>query len=269
MAGYGFNGPAFSENGYQAPAASTTTIRGASAAELDEMYQRPAATTVDTGRMSYEDTIVKTGVSFLLVLAGAAVGWIFPALAIPALIAGFALSLVNIFKKQPSAALVLLYAAAEGVFLGAITGWLETLYPGIAMQAVLATFAVFGVTLALFASGKIRASARATKIFLIAIIGYSVYSLLNLGLMVFGANTSPWGLNSSVEIAGIPLGLILGVVVVLLAAYSLVLDFDMVQRGVRNGAPRIYGWQAAFAITSTMVWLYLEILRMLAISRES
>jgi len=134
---------------------------------------------------------------------------------------------------------------------------------------VIATIVVVGVTLALFASGKIRASKRATKIFLVAMIGYAVFSLVNLGIMIFGgANGNPWGLRGDVEIFGIPLGVVLGVFVVILAAYSLVLDFDFIQRGVQNRAPRRFGWTGAFGIMVTVIWLYLEILRMLAIARR-
>jgi uncharacterized YccA/Bax inhibitor family protein len=132
---------------------------------------------------------------------------------------------------------------------------------------VLGTFVVIGVTLALFASGKVRASKKATKVFMIALIGYAVFSVLNLVLMLTGVNDQPFGMRSA-EFFGIPLGLILGILVILLAAYSLVLDFDSIKTGVERGAPRIYGWTAAFGIMVTVVWLYLEILRLLAILRE-
>jgi uncharacterized YccA/Bax inhibitor family protein len=136
------------------------------------------------------------------------------------------------------------------------------------VQATLATVAVVGVTLALFASGKIRASAKMTKVFMIAMVGYLVFSLLNLVLMWTGINDNAFGLRS-VEIMGIPLGVIIGVLVVFMAAYSLVLDFDQIQQGVRNGAPRVYGWVGGFGIMVTVVWLYVEILRIIAIARGS
>jgi uncharacterized YccA/Bax inhibitor family protein len=144
----------------------------------------------------------------------------------------------------------------------------ESLYPNIAVQAVIGTLVVVGVTLALFASGKIRASKKATKIFLIAMVGYAVFSIINVILMATGVNKDAFGLRSSVEIFGIPLGFILGILVIIMAAYSLVLDFDSIQTGVKRGAPRIYGWTAAFGIMVTVVWLYLEILRLLAILRR-
>ncbi|WP_345761878.1 Bax inhibitor-1/YccA family protein [Diaminobutyricibacter sp. McL0608] len=261
--------PAFSRNKAFASEAKTTTATAAPSAEaLQQLYESPAASSHDTGRMTVEDTIVKTAISFVLLVAGGAVGWAFPALWVPAALVGFALALVNIFKKKPSAPLVLLYAAIEGVFVGAVSGVFEAKWEGIVVQAVLATVAVIAVTLALFASGKIRASARATKVFLIAMVGYLVFSVINLVLMWTGANTNPFGLRGSVEIFGIPLGLVLGVLVVIMGAYSLVLDFDYIQRGVANRAPREYGWSGAFGIMVTVVWLYLEILRMFAIARN-
>ena len=237
------------------------------AQQLTELYSLPSASPAQTDRMSYEDTIVKIVASFAVLLVGAAVGWFVPVLAIPALIVGFVLALVNIFKKKPSPALVISYAAVEGIFVGAITMFFETLYPGIAVQAVIGTLVVVGVTLALFTSGKVRASKKATKVFLIAMIGYGVFSIINLILMVTGATTQPFGLRSF-EIAGIPLGVIIGVFVIIMAAYSLVLDFDSIKTGVQRGAPRVYGWTAAFGIMVTVVWLYLEILRILALLRR-
>ena len=180
--------------------------------------------------------------------------------------AGFVVSLVLIFKKKPSAPLTLAYAGLEGLFVGGISAIFEQIAPGVATQAVIATFVIIGVVLALFRSGKIRASKRATKVFMIAIIGYALFSLINLGLIVFGVNSDPWGLRGG-EIFGIPVALLLGVLVILLASYSLVLDFDSIQQGVRRGAPAAFGWTAAFGIMVTVVWLYVEILRMLAILR--
>jgi len=254
--------PAFKNS----PAFSNQNV---TAQQLDELYARPSAGAAETDRMTYEDTIVKTVVAFGFLVVGAAVGWFVPILMIPAAIAGFVLALVNIFKKKTSPALVLSYAAAQGVFIGGLTMFFESQYSGIAVQAVLATFTVVGVTLALFANGKIRASKRATKIFLIAMVGYAAFSLINFGLMIFGVPDQAFGLRTFEPIPGVPLGAILGVLVILMAAYSLVLDFDGIQQGVRNGAPRSFAWRAAFGIILTVVWLYMEILRLIAILRGS
>lgn len=265
MSNPAFRNAAFGSQG------AVAVAQDVSAQQLDEIYNRPA-TPVEGETMTVEDTIVKTGVAFVLLLAGAAIGWLtaetLPFLWIGAAIVAFVLSLVNIFKREPSAPLILAYAAAEGVFIGGISSFFETLYPGVVIQAVIATLVVVGVTLALFASGKIRASKKATKVFLIAMVGYLVFSVVNVFVMIFGgSDANPWGLRSQ-EIFGIPLGVILGVFVVLLAAYSLVLDFDFIQKGVGNKAPRKYGWTGAFGIMVTVVWLYLELLRMFAIARD-
>lgn len=265
--------PAFSPNrdvAAKLPAGVSPRVstEGMTAAQLTELYSAPSATPVDTDRMSYEDTMVKIVVSFVILLVGAAVGWFIPVLALPAALVGFVLALVNIFKKKPSPALVLSYAAVEGIFVGGITVFFESRFPGIAVQAVLGTLVVVGVTLALFASGKIRASKRATKIFLIAMIGYGVFSLINFILIATGVNSDAFGLRGTVLVFGIPLGVILGPLVIIMAAYSLVLDFDSIKTGVQRGAPRVYGWVAAFGIMVTVVWLYLEILRLLALLRR-
>ena len=263
--------PAFSRNAAFGAPGTLATTKAVSNTELQEMYNAPSAGAQDTDRMTYEDTIGKTVLSFVLLLAAAALAWVItPTTLIPLIvggIAGFVLGLVNVFKKEPSPPLILAYAAAQGLFVGGISIVFEQIYPGVVTQAVLATLVVVGVTLALFASGKIRASAKATKVFLIAMIGYSVFSLVNFGMMVFGATDNAFGLRSA-EIFGIPIGLLIGVLAVIMAAYSLVLDFDFIQRGVNNRAPRKYGWTGAFGIMLTVVWLYVEMLRIFAIARE-
>ena len=285
-----FNRPAFqdpaanrggAQAGFSDPYLAHGQANAAQTAQLDSMYAVPPAGAVNTDRMTVEDTVWKTVGLFAALLVTAVVGWAWtlstaatsgPNMApwLIGMIGGFVLAMVNIFKKQPSVPLIVAYAAFEGLFVGGISAFFEFLYPGIVMQATLATLAVVGVTLALFANGKIRASKKATKIFMIAMIGYAVFSLLNLILMWTGIIPAGmmFGLHSA-TIMGIPLGLIIGILVVIMAAYSLVLDFDMVQQGVRNGAPRKLGWTAAFGIMVTVVWLYVEILRILAILRNN
>ncbi|PDQ34507.1 MAG: hypothetical protein B5766_11035 [Candidatus Lumbricidophila eiseniae] len=265
------NNPAFTRNsaftsaGYATPAQDTVSPQ-----QLQDIYDRPA-TLPDREVMTFENTIAKTLGAFAVLLVSAAFAWAtaeqFPAIVLIGGVVGLVLGLVNVFKREPSPALILAYAAAEGLFVGGISSFFEAQWAGIVAQAVIATLVVFGVTFALFASGKIRASARATKIFLIAVVGYMVFSLVNIVLMVTGATDNAWGLRGA-TIAGIPLGIVLGVLVVLLAAYSLVLDFDFIQKGVQNRLPKKYGWTGAFGIVMTVIWLYLEILRMLAIARD-
>ena len=244
---------------------NSTTVNGKemTPAQLDELYGRPSATPSDTDRMTYDDTIMKIVIAFVVLLAGAVVGWLVPPLLIPAAIVGFVLALVNIFKKKPSRGLVLAYAAFEGVFVGGLSQIFETQWAGIVTQAVLGTLGVVAVTLILFANGKIRESKRATQIFTVAIFGYMAFSIINFILMLTGVTDSMFGLRSNPLIGGA-----IGVIVILLASYSLVMDFTTIKTGVAKGAPRIFGWQAAFGIMVTVVWLYTEILRMIAIFRQ-
>ncbi|MBC9954328.1 Bax inhibitor-1/YccA family protein [Leucobacter sp. cx-42] len=220
--------------------------------------------------MTYENTISKTVFLFILTVACAAVGWMatpsMPFIPFVGAIVGLVLGLVNSFKKQPSVPLIIGYAAFQGLFLGGISMIFEAQWAGIVSQAVIGTFAVFGVTLLLFRSGKVRTSPRMTKIVLIAMVGYGVFSLINFILMLTGINDNPWGLRGA-TIFGFPLGVVIGLLAVALAAYSLVMDFEMIQNGVQNRVPEKWGWSAAFGIMVTLIWLYVEILRIIAILR--
>jgi uncharacterized YccA/Bax inhibitor family protein len=246
------------QSGQQAPQYSPEQLE-----QLEQSYRQPAAGPVDTGRMSYNDVIAKTVMTLGIVLVGAVVGWMMPALMLPGAIVGLVLGLVNSFKREPSPVLILLYAAAEGLFLGGISQVFEQMWPGIASQAVLATFCVFAVTLALYSSGKWRVTAKSVKIFMIAMIGYALFSLANLFLMLFGVTDAMFGLRGEFPLLGIGIG----VLAVFLAAFSLVMDFTAITQGVKAGAPQKYSWSAAFGLTVTLVWLYVEILRILAILR--
>ena len=260
-----FSDPAIKRRGQKnsAPYAPVSTP-----GQLDAMYNSPAATTVDTGRLTYEDVIMKAGGLIALLVVVAAGAWVtheaLPGLYIVGAIVGFVLAMVNIFKKAPSPALIVAYTIAEGVFLGGLSAMLDRLYPGVALQALLATGITFAVTLFACKSGKIRASAKATKIFTIIMLSYFAFSLINVGVMIFGSGGNQWGLRGG-EIFGFKLGVIIGIVAVCLAAYSLVLDFDSIQRGVIQGAPKKFAWTAAFGLIVTLVWLYVEFLRIFAI----
>ncbi len=269
--------PALSNN----PALNGKTL---TADELRRIYEQPAAQTqrpgvdtpvADAGAgieqppvitpsdkpMTYENTISKTVMLFLIVLAFGAVGWFMPALALPAAIIGLVLGLVNAFKKEPSVPLIVLYAVFQGVFLGGISGIFEAQWAGIVSQAIIGTLSVFGVTLLLFRSGKVRTSPRLNKIFMVAIIGYAAFSLINFGMVMFGLTDNPFGMRSGW------LGVAIGALAVLLAAYSLVMDFELIQNGVKNRVPEKWAWSAAFGLMVTLIWLYVEILRILAILR--
>ncbi|MFF5022162.1 Bax inhibitor-1/YccA family protein [Micrococcus luteus] len=224
---------------------------------MEDAFRAPAAGPEHTGRMTYNDVVGKTGLMLVLVVVAGAVGWFSPGLMIVGAIAGLVLGLVNSFKREPSPVLIMLYALAEGLFLGGISAVFEASYPGIVVQAVLGTFSVFAVMLALYTSGKFRPTPRMTKIVMTAMLGYLVFMLVNLVLTWAGIANLRTG----------SLGLIIGAIAVLLAAYSLTMDFEMAAVGVKNGAPQKYSWSVAFGLTVTLVWLYVEILRIVSILR--
>jgi uncharacterized YccA/Bax inhibitor family protein len=252
--------PAYGQQGWNAQPQNMTDE------QLQQMYNQPAAGPADTGRMTFDDVIVKTAACLGVLLVGAAVT-MFVSMGLASLLmivgalGGFVLALVNTFKKQPSPALILAYAGLEGLFLGGLTRVLDTMYPGVGLQAVLGTLSVFTVTLLLFKSGKVRATPKAMKFFMIAIVGYALFSVVNLVMMMTGLTTEPFGLRSGI------IGIAIGILAIGLAAFSLVMDFTSIEAGVRSGAPQRFSWTAAFGLTVTLVWLYVEIIRLLAILR--
>lgn len=237
--------------------------RAPSAEQLQAQYDRPSASAAQTGRMTLDDVVMRTSMTLGTVIALAVVGWFVPVLAIPGAIVGLVLGLVNAFKREPSPALILAYAAAQGLFLGGLSMIMEqTAYRGIVLQAVLGTVGVFVVVLVLTKAGVLRTSPALTKIVLVAMLGYLVFGLVNLGLSVFAG----FNMRSDVDIpgTGIPLGVAIGGIAILLASYSLVMDFENIRDGIGRVASK-YAWSAAFGLTVTLIWLYVEILRILSL----
>jgi len=246
--------------------------------DLETLYARPAATGHDTGRMTMRDalnaitatlgviivvgafvTFLPTALSLVMGEAGAQIGL---AIGMGALIIGLVgslvMGLVNAFRRQPGPVAVLVYAVFEGLLLGGLSGMLEMTYPGIALQAVIATFAVAGTVLVFFRMGILRTSPLLTKIFMVAMVAYLLFGLVNIGFMIFAGYSLRSGL----------IGMVIGGIAVCLASYSLVMDFEEIQAGVGNVA-RAYAWRCAFGVAATLVWMYIEILRIIAILRGS
>ena len=243
------------------PQAGTSGAPTIDAVTLEQMYGGPTATTRDTGRLTYDDVIVKTGgLLALLVVVAATTFQLAPGLWIVGALVGLVLGMVNAFKKSPSPALITAYVVAEGVFLGGISAFYADRFGGgVVPQAVLATFSVFAVALYLFRSGRVRVTPKFTKFLLIAMGGYVVFSLLNLVLSFALPSGNAFG-----PLRGGTLGVIVGLVAVGLAAASLIVDFDSIKRGVEQGVPAKFAWSAAFGLIVTLVWLYLELLRLAA-----
>ena len=248
-------------------------------AGLEAQYQAPSATNADMRRMTYDDVIIRTAGMFAIILALGALSWSLvtstdestAGLGVIAMlvgvIGGLVLGLVNAFKREPSPALILAYAAFEGLFLGSISGFMEARYEGIVVQAVLATLATFGVMLAAYSYGGFRVQGRFRRVVVVATLGYGVFCLINLGLSMTGVVGGAWGLRS-MTIMGIPLGVPLGILAVILASLFLAIDFESIENGVRNGLPQRYAWAASFGLVVTIVWLYVEFLRLLSYFRD-
>lgn len=240
-------------------------MMGAGAAYADTQASQIGVGRAGAGErpITLDDIVIKTGLSAgTALLAGVATAVTGAyALALPAFLVGFVVSLVLIFKSQwAKAPLVLLYSAAMGVALGGISGLFDQIYPGIALQAIVGTAGVFAGMLVVYKTGAVRVTPRFTKWLMGALIGVVVLMLFNLVMSLFGINT---GLRD-----GGPLAIIFSLVVIGVAAFSLLLDFDSADQAVRAGAPASFSWYIAFGLMTTLVWLYIEILRLLSYFRE-
>lgn len=224
---------------------------------LEQMYATPQ-------RMTIDDVVVKTGLMLGLLVATAAVTWVLDLafLAFPAALVGIVLAFVITFRKKVSPALCLTYAAVEGVFVGGISSLFETVYPGIVLQAVGGTILCFGTVLALYKSGRLRATPRFRKVITTAVIAIGALYLVNIVAMLFGGSLPV--INDST-----PLGILFSVAVVAVASLSFVLDFDLIERAEAQGVPENVAWTAAFGLVVTLVWLYIELLRLLAKLRDN
>lgn len=226
----------------------------AAQAEIDAQFDSIVA-----GRkMTIEGTSMKVLGLFAVLLVAAAATMIFNLqfLTLPAMFVGLGLGLWATFARKVRPAVMIAYAATQGVFLAGITSVFEAMYPGIAMQAVTATLAVAGAMFAAYAFGWIKVTPGFTKVMLFAVIGYAVFGIGNL---IFAMATGGSGAYSS------EFGWLIALVGAGLAAFTLNLDFESVKQGVAHGLPAENEWRAAFGLTSSLIWLYVEILRLLSI----
>lgn len=264
-----------SDFGQQATGQQTAGQQGTDS--LEALYAQPAATGHDTGRMTMRDALnAITATLGTIVVVGFAVGMTPAALGLIAgeqgvaigltvavaalvigLVGGLVTAMINIFKKKPSPILVIAYAAFEGLLLGGLTAMLGQQFPGIGLQAVVGTLAVAGAVLVMFRLGVLRTSPVLNKIFMVAMVAYLLFGIVNIGYVMMTGGSLRDGV----------IGLVIGGLAVVMASYSLVMDFEDVQRAANAGMPRVYAWRCAFGLAVTMVWLYIEILRILAILR--
>ena len=216
--------------------------------------------------MTIEGTVNRTGLLLVLLLLGAGWSWrVFYAEGVAATmpyiwggaLGGFVVALVTIFKKEWAAVTAPVYAVLEGLCLGALSGFFETQFPGIVLQAVGLTFGTLLALLVAYKSGVIKATENFKLGVVAATGGIALVYIATLVLGFFGV-AIPFIHGSG------PLGILFSLFVVVIAALNLVLDFDFIETGAAQGAPRFMEWYAAFGLMVTLIWLYLEILRLLA-----
>lgn len=258
--------PVFGNNGERLNAASkdyaTFNTETPDAAELNDMYNAPAYT--PARYMTLDDVIVRTASMLGVIILTGAVAWIgkLDALAIPAALVGLGLALFITFKQKMNAGLILAYAACEGVFLGSISRLFEQAYEGIVVQAVVGTGGVFAGMLIVYKTGAIRVTPKMTRLVVGALFGVLAVMLVNvIGSLIVGHDAL--GIRD-----GGPIAIIFSLVCIGLAAMSFLLDFDMIDNALRRGVPEKFAWYAAFGLTVTLVWLYLEILRLIGYARD-
>ncbi|MET9656279.1 Bax inhibitor-1/YccA family protein [Streptomyces sp. NPDC006510] len=238
-------------------------------AQPDAQYGAPQAP-ARTGAMTIDDVVTRTAITLGTVVLGAVLAWaLLPVdeanlgksygIAIGAALVAFVLSLVQSFKRRPVPALIVAYAAFEGVFLGVISSAVSTyIGPGVVMQAVMGTMCVFAGVLLAYKMRWIRVTRRFYGFVMAAAMGFMLLMVVNLLFAVFGGGDG-LGFRSG------GLGILFGVIGIVLGACFLALDFKQVEDGIAYGAPREESWLAAFGLTMTLVWIYLEMLRLLSI----
>jgi uncharacterized YccA/Bax inhibitor family protein len=235
-----------------------------------------------TGRMTLESVIEKTAITSGTLVLTSAIAFVLignmigdteqsfsraiataGTLSLVGALGGFVLAMVNSFKKVVSPALVLAYAAIEGLFVGAFSWFVTVQFAGgnldLVFGAVLGTLAAFGGTLAAYKFFDIQVGNRFRKVVIASMFGFVALGLLDFVLSFFGKSFGFNGFGT--------MGLISSVIGVVIAVFMLILDFDFVERGIAAGLPERESWRAAFGLTVTIVWLYIELLRILAILR--
>jgi uncharacterized YccA/Bax inhibitor family protein len=266
---YGAGGAAYPGYGQGQPASDPSTWGTGTPGS-------PTHTDTSRGPMTIDSVVQKTGLSLLVLLVTAFATWVMtPAISDTAHVSqlygamtigglgAFALSMVNSFKRVISPALVLAFCALEGVALGAFSKYFEYAYGnghGIVIQAVIGTFAAFAGTLAAYKFFNIKVSSKFRMFVIAAMFGMVGLSLLEFVIQLFGSSLGIFGITG--------IGLVFSVVGLALGVFMLILDFDFVENGIRAGLPERESWRAAFGLTVSLVWIYTNLLRILAFTRR-
>jgi uncharacterized YccA/Bax inhibitor family protein len=237
--------------------------------DLQKMYSQPAylgPTSTPTKYMTLDDVVVRTGAMLGVLLITGAISWSLTSstvsvpLLLIGLMGGLGFGLYMSFTMRANAVTALLYSAFEGLFLGAISRVFEERYHGIVIQAVAGTVMVAGGMLFVYKIGAIRVTPKFTRIAVGATIG--VFGLMIVNLIAYLFTPGGLGLRD-----GGPWAIIFSLVCIGVASMNLVMDFDIIERGIRRGADEKFAWYASFGLMVTLVWLYIEILRLLSYLR--
>lgn len=243
--------------------------------QLQDMYDQAPAGPAQTGRLTLDDVVVKSLMLFGIVLAFTAGTWYFlgmqpletrSAISMPIWLVGMfgslALSFAIGFSKKVNVGLILVHAVLQGLFLGAVSSSFELMYPGVVSTAIVATMATFAGMFIGWKMGFIKVTSKTRRIFGMVAMGYLVFLLVNIGASFMGFGDG-WGIYGS------QFGWLIALLGVALASYSLAVDFDSVDRAVRGGAPEKYSWLLGHGLVASLVWLYIEFLRLFAILQSS
>ena len=233
--------------------------------QLDDLYNSPSASSTRTGRMTIDDVVARTGLLFAVLVTAGAIAWTgrLDALMLPAVIGAFIFAMVLSFSKRVKPWAAIAYAALEGIALGVISHYYEAAYPGIVSQAVIGTLGAFVGILFAYRTKRIRVTEKFNRIIGAALIGYLVIGLASFIASLFKVNQG-FGFYKP----GSSLGLLLCVAGVGLATFFLVIDFDQIEKMIAAGAPQEESWRAGFGLMVTVVWIYLEVLRLLSYLRN-
>lgn len=241
-------------------------MRSSNPVMTGRIYEKAGGLSAGASVMSIHGTINKIGIMLLLVIAAAAYTWKMvmganpaPAgtLAIIGAIGGLIMALVTVFRPQSSAITAPIYAILEGLFLGAISAIINAAYPGVAFQAVLLTIGTLFTMLFLYRSGRIRATPRFRRGVMMATGAVFFAYMISWIMSLFGM---PMGFMHS---SG-PLGILINLAIIVIAALNLIMDFDFIEKGSQMGAPKYMEWYGAFGLMVTLIWLYIEFLRLLS-----
>ena len=231
-----------------------------------KIYEKAGDVSAGAPVMTINGTINKIGLMLLLVIGAAAYTWKIVmgenpgsagTLAIVGAIGGFIMAMVTVFRPQSSAITAPIYAILEGLFLGAISAVINARYPGVAFQAVLLTIGTLFTMLFLYRSGYISATPRFRRGVMMATGAVFFAYLMSWIMGMFGMSVGFMHSNG-------PLGILINLVIIVIAALNLIMDFDFIEKGSQMGAPKYMEWYGAFGLMVTLIWLYIEFLRLLS-----